>query len=248
MDNILFKTKRQDDPSDLPYWEKFYLPYEPGLTIIGALSKISEDPVAVDGNSTVPIRHETSCGEGICGSCTMVINGKVRQACRTKVEDLNTPITIEPLSKFPVVRDLVVDRTRMFDAIEMFSCWNDVDCENMMLLDYNIISTKEVDRVANYIGCMMCGACLEACPQINSRSPYVGAFVFSQAMALNLVPSGLDKGGARISASMHRGGLADCGASGNCFEVCPAGIDLPAAISEFGYIAGRYSLRSFLRG
>ncbi|MBT3181009.1 MAG: 4Fe-4S dicluster domain-containing protein, partial [Deltaproteobacteria bacterium] len=147
-----------------------------------------------------------------------------------------------------VVRDLIVDRTRMFDAIEIFSCWNDVDCKNTILSDFNIISAREADRAINYIGCMMCGACLEACPQINSRSPYVGAFVFSQAMALNLVPSGLDRGHDRISASMQRGGLADCGASGNCSEVCPAGIDLPSAISEFGYIAGRYSLRSFLRG
>ncbi len=60
---------------------------------------------------------EMSCLEEVCGACSMVINGKPRQACTALVDQLEQPITLEPMTTFPVVRDLAVDRSRMFDAL-----------------------------------------------------------------------------------------------------------------------------------
>ena len=60
---------------------------------------------------TTPITYDSNCLEEICGSCAMRINGKARMACSALVDNLEQPIKIEPLSKFPLVRDLQVDRS-----------------------------------------------------------------------------------------------------------------------------------------
>ena len=61
---------------------------------------------------------ECNCLEEVCGACTMIINGRVRQACTALIHKLDQPIVLEPMSKFPVVRDLYVDRSRMFESLK----------------------------------------------------------------------------------------------------------------------------------
>ena len=85
------------------------------ITVIGCLMAIQRDPRNESGQTTAPVAWESNCLEEVCGSCTMVINGKVRQACTSLVDHLEKPIRLEPMSKFPLVRDLVVDRSRIFE-------------------------------------------------------------------------------------------------------------------------------------
>ncbi|MFA4875187.1 MAG: 2Fe-2S iron-sulfur cluster-binding protein, partial [bacterium] len=117
METVLIKVKRQDDPEDLPYWELFEVELSPGMTVAQALAMVRENPVTADGNSTSPVAHDCSCMEGLCGACAMQINGKARLACATFVEEFDGPIMLEPLSKFPLTRDLRVDRTRILEAL-----------------------------------------------------------------------------------------------------------------------------------
>ena len=65
-----------------------------------------------------PVTWDCNCLEEVCGSCTMLINGRVQQACTALVDNLEKPIVLEPMSKFPVIRDLQVDRERMFDNLK----------------------------------------------------------------------------------------------------------------------------------
>src|SRR5699024_12428395 len=68
-----------------------------------------------------------NCLEEVCGACSMVINGTARQSCATLVDNLEQPIRLEPMTTFPVVRDLIVNREKMFDALKQIKAWVPID-------------------------------------------------------------------------------------------------------------------------
>src|SRR4030095_8952235 len=109
------RIRRRENPDAPQRWEEFRIPYRPNLNIISCLMEIRKNPVTKDGQRTTPPVWDMNCLEQVCGICTMVINGKVRQSCSALVDNLDPkkPITLEPMSKFPNVRDLVVDRSEM---------------------------------------------------------------------------------------------------------------------------------------
>ncbi len=108
---VQFKIRRQENPSANPHWDEFSLSWHPGMNVISSLMEIAANPVTSDGKPTTPITYDSNCLEEVCGSCAMLINGKARMACSALVDKLEQPIRLEPLSKFPVVRDLAVDRS-----------------------------------------------------------------------------------------------------------------------------------------
>src|SRR2546425_13316518 len=103
---VLFKIKRQANPTAKSYWEEFELARHPGMNVISSLMEIAANPVTRQGKPTTPITYDSNCLEEVCGSCAMLINGRARMACSALVENLEQPIKLEPFSKFPVVRDL----------------------------------------------------------------------------------------------------------------------------------------------
>lgn len=247
METITVKIKRQDDPEDLPYWEEFDVAYRPGMTVITLLNAISENPVTSDGNPAAPIAFESACAEGMCGACAMTINGRAGLACHTPVDELGSPILLEPLSKFPIVRDLKVDRSRMFDALSRLEAWVDManayDHGPALRIDPNL--NRELIPFSR---CVMCGACSEACPQVNSRSQFSGAFIFGLAYPLNLHPVGQFSASERLDSLTQRGGLADCAGAKACEAVCPKDIPLSEAIAKLGWDASVYSIKQLFQG
>src|SRR6266704_3386791 len=125
--SVLFKIRRQDSPNSKPRWEQFELPWHGGMNVISAMKEIARNPVTRDGKPTTPITYDSNCLEEICGSCAMLVNGKARMACSALVDKLEQPIRIEPLSKFPVVRDLAVDRQFMFESLKRVKAWIPID-------------------------------------------------------------------------------------------------------------------------
>ena len=115
---VLVKVKRQPSPKESPHWEEFRLQWRPYMNVIICLRDISENPVTSDGRPTTPVSYDSNCLEEVCGSCAMLINGKARMACSALVDQLEQPIRIEPLTKFPLVRDLSVDRQFMFESLK----------------------------------------------------------------------------------------------------------------------------------
>ena len=101
--SVILKIKRQLTPHEDWYWEEFSVPYRPNMNVISALMDIAADPVTRDGKPTTPITYDSNCLEEVCGSCAMLINGKARMACLALIDQLEQPIRLEPLSKFPGV-------------------------------------------------------------------------------------------------------------------------------------------------
>jgi hypothetical protein len=89
--------------------------------------EIRRNPVNAEGQQSTPVVWEMNCLEQVCGICTMIINGTVRQSCSALVDKLDQPISLEPMTKFPNVRDLVVDRAEMFEHLKRIKAWIEID-------------------------------------------------------------------------------------------------------------------------
>src|SRR3974377_438290 len=124
---VIFRIKRQDSPQSRPYWEEFELPWKPGMNVTSSLMDIAMNPVTRDGKATTPIVYDSNCLEEVCGSSAMLIHGKARMDCSALIDNLEQPITLEPFSKFPVVRDLSVDRSVLFENLKAVKAWVPVD-------------------------------------------------------------------------------------------------------------------------
>ena len=124
---FIVKIKRQQRPDEAVRWEEFELRYRPHMNVIICLRDIAEHPFTRSGSESTPMSYEANCLEEICGSCAMLVNGKARQACTALVDDLEKPIRLEPLTKFPLIRDLQVDRSSMFENLKRTKCWIPID-------------------------------------------------------------------------------------------------------------------------
>src|SRR5207249_2510697 len=124
---VLFKIRRQSSPNDKPRWEEFELAWHAGMNVISSMMEIARNPFTREGKPTTPITYESNCLEEVCGSCAMLINGKARMACSALVDKLEQPIRLEPLSKFPVIRDLATDRSVLFENLKRVKAWVPVD-------------------------------------------------------------------------------------------------------------------------
>lgn len=228
---IRLKIKRQDQPASPPYWEEFVLPYKPRLNVISCLMEIQRNPVNASGQPTKPVVWECNCLEEVCGACAMIINGKARQACSALIDKLTRPIVLQPLTKFPVVRDLMVDRQVMFENLKRVKAWVNIDGT------YNIgpgprISEKTRVWAYELSRCMTCGCCMEACPQINSKSGFIGPAAVAQVRLMNAHPTGAMDAGERLNALMGPGGAGECGNAQNCEKACPKGLPLLTSIAD----------------
>ncbi len=230
-EKVVLRIKRQDSPMARSFWEEYHLPYRPYLNIITCLQEIRKNLKSFDGRPTTPITWESSCLEEICGICTMVINGRVRQACSALVDSLSQPITLEPMTKFPLVRDLVVDRSSLFENLKRVKAWVPLKDTEEHGPGPKILPE---DQHINYAlsRCFSCGACLEVCPQVNEKTQFVGAMVLSQARLFNRHPLGKEIKLERLRALMGEGGIEDCGNAQNCLEICPKDIPLVDSIAE----------------
>jgi succinate dehydrogenase / fumarate reductase iron-sulfur subunit len=247
MERALLKIKRQDDPDDLPYWELFEVELVPDMTVSSALRAIVANPMTAEGNPTTPVAWDCSCNEGICGSCTMLVNGRTRQACKVSLEEFDGPVSIEPLSKYPIVRDLKVDRNVMLDALKGHECWVALDDLEPAGIE-PLTDPERHERVSRFTDCVLCGSCSEACPQVNARTAFSGAYVFSHITHLNAHPIGKFGASSRLASIGGRGGIGDCGGSENCEVVCPRGIPLVEASSKLGWSSTWHSVKQFLWG
>ena len=243
-ETVTFIITRQDGPDSAPYKETFHVPYRKNMNVISGLMEIQKNPVNADGEPTAPVYWEMSCLEEVCGACSMVINGTARQSCSTLVDELEHPIRLEPMDTFPVVRDLIVDSERMFDALKQIKAWIPIDGT------YDLgpgprMPEKKRQWAYELSKCMSCGVCLEACPNVNDKSDFVGPAVLSQVRLFNAHPTGEMNASERLHGLMEEGRIAGCGNSQNCVQVCPKGIPLTTSIAAMNRATNIQSFKDF---
>ena len=249
-DFVTLRIKRQDRPGAAPYWQVFRVPQVPQMNVISCLQAIAANPVTAEGTLTTPVVWDCNCLEEVCGACTMVINGRVRQSCTALVDNLfeedPRQIVLEPMTKFPVIRDLFVDHSSMFEELKRFKAWVPVDGY------YDAgpgptLSQYEQEDAYPLARCMTCGCCLEACPQFNEGSPFVGAALINQVILFNSHPTGRAIAHERLDEMLKPGGITECGNAQNCVKVCPKDIPLTESIARLGRQTTIHAIGRWLR-
>ena len=262
------RVLRQDAPGERSYWERHTVTRENDMNVISVLQRIAAQAETSEGEKIAPVAWDCNCLEEVCCACTMVINGRVRQACSALVDKLlvDHPAEIElrPMEKFPVIRDLMVSRSRLFRALQKVKAWIPVDGY------YDLgsgprVAPEEQERAYPLSQCMSCGCCLDACPQYLKVEPsraegeseaafrareqaefdrsFVGAHAISQVMLFNGHPTGRMNAGERLDAITAEGGIQACGNAQNCVAVCPKLIPLTTSIGRAGRAATVHAIK-----
>jgi succinate dehydrogenase / fumarate reductase iron-sulfur subunit len=243
---IVLKIKRQAAPGERSCWEEFELPWKKGANVISSLMDIAASPVNRKGKPTTPVTYDANCLEEVCGSCAMLINGRARMACSALIDKLEQPVRLEPLSKFPIIRDLAVDRSVLFEDLKRVKAWVPVDGT------YDLGAGPRVSQSAQEEAyplsrCISCCCCMEVCPQFNEKTGFVGAAAISQVRLFNTHPTGAMIKHERLHALMGDGGIHECGYAQNCVEICPKDIPLTRSISEVGREVMKQALIDFFK-
>ena len=244
-----FTLKILRGTSDHQYWEEFVLPFRPGLNVISALMEIQKNPINAKGEKTTPVAWEQGCLEEVCGSCSMLVNGKPRQSCTALIETYmraSNTIILAPFTKFPLIRDLYVDRTQMFEALKKVRAWISVDGTWDTGSFGPKISPEVQDALYVLSTCMTCGCCSESCPQVSEKSSFMGPAAMSQLRLFNSHPVGKLEKSERLHVAMSDEGIAGCGNAQNCVRVCPKKIPLTESLALIGREASKQAIKDFL--
>ncbi|MBA4292769.1 succinate dehydrogenase iron-sulfur subunit [bacterium] len=248
---IRFEIKRQENNSAKAFWHTFETPYKEDMNVISTLMEIRKNPITTDGQAVEPVAWEAACLEEVCGTCTMYVNGHIRQACTALIDEVAEQrgdvmfVKLEPMSKFPIIRDLIVDRSKMFENLIKVKAWVPIDGS------YDLGMAQPQDdhvRKLRYdlSRCMTCGCCVEACPQVNERTEFVGPAAIAQALLFNLHPVGKTFENDRLDFLTTEEGITNCGNAQNCVKVCPNEVPLTLAIAEMNRQTTVYKIKKFL--
>ena len=214
---ILIEIKRQKGPSDPSYYQTIQYEAESvEESIATVLRRMNAMPDLKDteGNEVGEIHWQCSCLQKKCGACAMLINGLPRLACDTRLKDFkeNLLLRLEPLKKFPVVRDLVVDRSIMMKNLRRYR-----------------------RRRYDASRCLQCGCCLEVCPNFEAGGKFYGAAAF---VPVSRVLSELPKARKyRLVKKYRKRVFSGCGKSLACHNICPVGIDVESKLVNSNAVA-----------
>ena len=193
-------------------------------------------------DSTLAFRY--ACRVGMCGSCAMVVNGRERWACRTRLASLDTgAVTVRPLYHLPLIRDLVVD---MAPFHARMAAVGGALRPATTAPDYAIVSrdSRERREIDDAIECIGCAMCVSACTMVAHADGFPGPAALNRAFTLQLDHRDAAKD-ERWMALLGEDALARCHGQGNCTEVCPMEIAPTTSILRLRRMATR---RLFGRG
>ena len=224
------KVLRQVSPATEPYWESF--DYEGSLetSVAGLLDYLNyhDDIVTDEGKRTTRIGWECSCLQGVCGSCAMVINNVPALACKVFLKNCKgSTLTIRPLQKFPVIHDLLVDRSSIHENLTQ----NNIYIEEYKPAQVGDKAAAKKEHAHQYAAarCLKCGLCLEICPNyVNGKTFFGAAF----ANDCYLVASRNHEKAKEIRQlyADHFGNT--CSKALSCIDVCPMKIPTLAKLNR----------------
>jgi len=229
--NLTLKVWRQDSAAASGRFETYPASgIDEDMSFLEMLDVVNEGLVESGGE---PIAFDSDCREGICGTCSLVINGiphggrKGTTACQLHMRNFQDgqTITIEPwrAKPFPVVRDLIVDRSA-FDRIIQAGGFVSVRTGGTPDANAIPIAKDTADRAMDAAACIGCGACVAACKNASAM-----LFVAAKVSHLNLLPQGQPEKERRASKmvwKMDEEGFGACTVTGSCEAVCPKEISL----------------------
>lgn len=209
----VFKVLRFDpQKDDHPLFQEYIYRTEEKKSLLDALMDIRNEQ-----DTTLAFRY--SCREAICGSCAMVVNGRFDLACRTELESLKAQtVFLEPLPNLDIQKDLVVDMDPFWEALHRIEPY--LHAEGDVPEKGHRIEDREIDRIFQYVNCILCGCCYAACPVISRDSHYLGPAAL--AKLYRFVRDPRDRRSFVNWSRVNMGdGVWGCDTMFKCNEVCP---------------------------
>ena len=213
---MIVKIKRQRNSGSEAYWQSFRYDGPKHVTVSAVLDALNytDDLFDMDGKPTSRICWECSCMQAVCGGCAMVINGVPALACATFADEVKGDVLVlEPLSKFPVVADLIVDRSIIYDNLIRAKAYLDSPAKN---------EARQHKQQYSVAKCLKCGLCLEVCPNYRPGGDFFGAVLANEgyliaSQSTNKKPQVIKEYKAHFGAG--------CSKALSCQTVCPMKIE-----------------------
>jgi succinate dehydrogenase / fumarate reductase, iron-sulfur subunit len=209
-----FKILRYDakEPEEGLSFSFYQIKVLSGLTVLAVLMRIRDE---IDGT----LSFRSSCRSAVCGSCAMVINGKIDLACRTQVASFgDETIIIEPLPNFEIIKDLVVDLTPFWAMYEKIKPWlarKHPDPEKEIPQ-----SEEERNRIDQFVNCILCASCYGACPVLARNPDYMGPHAFAKLQRF-MLDSRDERPIRSLEEINNEGGVWGCDTLLRCIDACP---------------------------
>lgn len=205
---------------------------QPDMSFLELLDVLNEQLIQA---GQVPVEFDHDCREGICGSCNVMINGQAHgpqsqtAVCQLYLRHFvdGQTLVVEPwrARAFPVIKDLVVDRSAL-DRIIIAGGYISVQTGAAPDANATLVPKSTADEAFAYAACIGCGACVAACPNASAS-----LFTAAKVSHLALLPQGQPERQARVQQmtdQMAAEGFGDCSNHGECEAVCPKGISIEA--------------------
>jgi len=226
--NVKLKIFRFDPVLDRdPHYDTFIVDAKPTDRVLDCLNKVRWEK---DGS----LSYRMSCAHGICGSDGMTINGVSALACQKLVKDYpaNIEILIEPLSVFPVVKDLVVDIDPFFEKEKSVHPSDGIIMTKAEEEKEHLQTVEERTKFDDDIKCIMCACCVSACPVSQKEDPsYVGPAAIVRAHRY-IFDSRVKETLERLQIMDKPHGAWSCKSYYKCTQVCPKEIQVTQHIVE----------------
>jgi fumarate reductase iron-sulfur subunit len=212
-------------------WQRYAVEAGADTTVLDALVAVQRGP-----DPTLAFRY--ACRVGMCGSCALVVNGRERWACRTRLAALPAgAVSVRPLYHFPVLRDLVVDMAPLSAGLRAVggALVPAAGAEPYALIPAGSAERRDIDPA---IECIGCGMCVSACTMVAHNERFPGPAALNRAFTL--ARDSRDAGGqARWAVLLGDDALARCHGQGGCTEVCPMGLAPTTSILRLRGLAAR---------
>ncbi len=224
--SLVFQVRRyHPERDDGPVWQEYDVPCQPDWVVLDALNYIKDE---IDPS----LSHRWSCRMGVCGSCSMLVDGRPMLTCAAFVRDYSGSVRVEPLSNFPVVRDLVVELDSFMDKLKNVKPWIIRKVEKELEDGEYLQTPEQLEEFKQFSMCINCALCYAACPVLAHEPDFVGPAAIALGYRYNR--DSRDEGEAERWEGMHGGesGVWSCSYANECSEVCPKHVDPAMAIQQ----------------
>lgn len=239
---MIFRIARSRDGGTISHYDLYKVDIKKGMTVLDALFQIHDRM-----DHSLSFRY--SCRGAVCGSCSMLINKEPRLACRTQLREVKKSdmklksfpgisekpvgwnpeleILVEPLPNMPILKDLVVDMTKFYEALESMKLWSDTE-EGETPRSQSIDERKKIER---YVNCILCALCYGSCPVNAENEEYVGPAALAKAWRFHEDTRTPEPTRYEKVAKQPKGAPL-CDLVMNCVKACPKGVAPGGAIRK----------------
>jgi fumarate reductase iron-sulfur subunit len=238
-DRITLRVARyRPEEESEPTYQEYEVPCRDDWVVLDGLNYVKDH---LDGT----LSYRWSCRMGICGSCGMNVNGEPKLTCATFLTEYAPgPIRIQPLTHFPVVRDLVVEISDFLAKLTAVKPWLIREKEKPLEEGEYRQTPAQLAEFKQYSMCINCMLCYAACPIYGLEPEFIGPAAIALAQRYN--EDSRDEGaGERMEILSQHEGIWGCTFVGECTRVCPKHVDPAGAIQRYKLTAALENLKAF---